>query len=248
MKKYISLFFIVILLCCCSCSINETYKFDNIEQKYDKNYEEVEHLIVDEFGDYLYVYITSDNIMVLALKGKYIDDKQLQNELPDYMIFERTRGIVNSYILENPNCTLAEETRNSLWQIHMLVWEGHSKTIFEVNNNTLENGKIIHKDQFITYMKADSSSLKILKTDYNSYVRQMMDYIAKTGSDLNGMVILVGVYDEKDEALDSISETMHKFPCLKQVIIYYSSDNTEDYNYVVENVKQEFNNIIVEFM
>lgn len=233
------------ILCICSCSFNETYKFDNKKQEYDEGYEDIEKQIVKEYGDYVYVYMNNTSLVV-ALKGKYINDEELQSSLPDYQLFENIRVIVNSYIEENPDSTFSKALSISEGKIEMLVWEGHNKTIFEVSNSVVEDGNRCFKQQFVFYTKVDIFSYRQTNVDLNSYVEKMYDYIAKTGDDLKEMVI-VPCEGDVEIVIQDIENKINLFPSLEIVTIYYNNTDSEEHDIVASRIIETFTDITVQF-
>lgn len=218
MKRVLAIIIIFLMsLCFLGC-----VKTKN-ENEYKKEYEELINQIDDRFGEYLTVDVDEfeNNINIRLNIEKYLQNKEKQRIMPAYVLIEDTRVMVNEYLDSNPNCRLAKLLQEKdgyimLYKVYEYFGSSQSKSIFKVETNFRDEIK-----RFNQYSVIDIQLLNELcsidNNDYdyyNDYIKNMNDYFALTGSDIDYIVILDKVVIKNADQEAWREEVKSKFPLI----------------------------------
>lgn len=212
MRKIVSGLIIFCLLFTSSCFSR------NNEQKYDKGYEDIEQQIVEKYGEYLTVGTTEYGDIILRLKKSYLSDENIYSKVPEYVLIEDIRVMVNKYIVANPNSVLSNETKEKSLSIVLTARLGsHSEKLFVVDNWHSNFGKgALESEQFFgSYWMIDISPIFGRVND--SYIIDMYDYISQSG-DVRyvDIISMKSLSDEEEKAWEE--EILAKFPLINEYI------------------------------
>ncbi len=212
MRKIVCGMIVLILLFTSSCFSRSK------GQVYDEGYEDIEQQIIDKYGEFLTVRVTDNGDMILSLKDSYPPDDKIHSKVPEYVIVEEVRLMVNNYIAANPDSILSNDAKNKCLSITLYVQLGsHAEDLFVIDNwhNNYGNGDMKCEQHFGTYWKIDLSTIRNRINE--SYISDMYDYIAQSGDVSYIQIVYPGVLDEKEEK-DWKEDIMDKFPMMKEYV------------------------------
>ncbi len=190
---------------------DDSHLFDDKEQVYYAGYEDLIHLICDEYGDYVYVELLSrstentdeQNLTVrLVLKGSYIESPEYSTgDHPYWIIFENVRREVNDYLHKNPDSLFADDLKCSP------DFSSLEMTIVQDKNRRIPDEKVLIVND------VDRSG----QFNYYSTIYPDMDYLEESAEDICGISLEYYVVDEEEKQIDTIISEVQKFPNLKRV-------------------------------
>ena len=220
--RRIVVFILISVMCLnlCFCKkTDETYKYDKKEQLFVEGYEDVEKMIIDKYGDYIYLELIQDDAnkdvdLRLILKGSYTQNKEVSQNIPVYVIIEDIRVLLNDYMNSNSDSLLATLLCDYRGHISLSMWveNTHYKLLYEVINGGVFDTGYICEPRFVTYSEIDLSQTPYYTTD-EEFADKMFDYIAQTGEDI--MVVDTAIWNSgmiDDSSVEWREHIYSKFP------------------------------------
>ena len=185
-RIFVFVFFVFLFLCSCVRFPNhyrEEEKYDRKTQSYDEGYEEIEHKITDEYGDYIHLSLSEDGCsFILGLKSAYFENENACKKVPVYKIADDVRVMVNSYLKENPNSILSQNLQKQIGMILMIMpQQDHDIALFQIDSikaydTNLDVG-------YIAYETIDLGNVPDYFFD-NNFPDSMYEYLAENGEDI----------------------------------------------------------------
>lgn len=211
MRRVISLILVVCLSIFFMGCENDSHHFDDKEQEYYAGYEDLIHMISDDYGKYVYVEILSRStenckeinlIVRLVLKGSYADSPEFcEGDHPYWIVFENVRCDLNGYLSKNPESLLADDLNSSP------DFSSLEMTIVQDNNRRIPDEKLLIVNDF------DRSG----QFNYFCSIYPDINYLENSPEDIYGLYLEYYVIDEEKMQLEKILDEIHKFPNLKKV-------------------------------
>ncbi len=212
MRKTVIVVLVLFMLLTSSCF------FMSREPKFDEGYEDIEQHIIEKYGDYLNIHIYEDGDIILSLKKSYLSDENTYSKVPEYVLIEDIRVMVNEYIDANPNSVLSNDAKEKSMSIILTARLGsHSEKLFVVDNwhNNYGNGAMKCEPHFGTYWEIDFSAIHNRISD--SYISDMYDYIAQSGDVSYIQILCPGTFSEEEEK-EWKEDIMDKFPLMEEYV------------------------------